>query len=489
MFPYKTIIQIEKDIDMPVYLQIANSFAREIRNGILKPGTRLPGARSLAALIQVNRNTVAAVYDELSLQGYVELLSRKGAFVSKRIPDIRPKPITGTSRSISYPAKSGFSIQENRIFPDTQILNKNVLEFDDGLPDKRIAPFEELTRAYRGLLKRGSRVPFGYTDPAGNKMLREELSSHLNETRGLQTCSKNVFITRGSQMGIFLLSQILLRTGDRVIVGETNYHAADLAFLNAGGTLHRVRVDDRGIDVDEIEKICLKIKIRAVYVTPHHHFPTTVTLSACRRMKLLSLAEKYRFAILEDEYDYDFHYKSSPILPLAATDNKGMVISIGSLSKNFSPALRVGYLAGPENVMVEVAKLRSIIDRQGDYLLEQALAELFKEGVIKRHLRKALILYKERRDNFCTLLANKLNEDVSFTQPEGGLAVWAMFNKKKPLQLIAQQARQKGLTINDGEMYQGDKINLNATRLGFASLDFREQEKAVTILQQVVKKT
>ena len=101
--------------------------------------------------------------------------------------------------------------------------------------------------------------------------------------------------------------------------------------------LLRVQVDEYGIDVDAIEKICRRKKIKALYITSHHHYPTTVTLIASRRIKLLSLAEKFGFIIIEDDYDYDFHYLSSPILPLVSADTKGMVVYIGTLSKTIAP--------------------------------------------------------------------------------------------------------------------------------------------------------
>jgi GntR family transcriptional regulator / MocR family aminotransferase len=486
MFPYKSIIQIHKSNETPVYLQIANAFAREIQNGVLKPGTKLPGARSLAVLVEVHRNTIAAVYEELSMQGYIELLPKKGAFISKRIPDIKPKPVGSKTRVITYPVASGFLIKEKTSLPEIGLVKKSVLEFNDGLPDERIAPLDDLMRNYRSSFKRRGRIQFGYSDTEGNPMLREAISGYLNETRGLQTTGENIFITKGSQMGIFLVSQLLLDKKDVVIVGETSYPAADTAFKYAGASLVRVKIDERGIDVDAIEKICKTKSIRAVYVTPHHHYPTTVTLSACRRMSLLALSERYGFAIIEDDYDYDFHYKSSPILPLASGDHEGMVINIGSLSKNFSPALRVAYIVAPKNVIAELAKLRFIIDRQGDYLLEQALAELFKEGVIKRHLRKALNIYHERRDILCDLLKTKLSGAVNFNVPDGGLAVWTEFDKSRSLKAITMRAAKNGLVLNDGSHYDEGKNNLNATRLGFASMNAGELEKAVRILSGAI---
>src|SRR6476660_9289967 len=224
-------------------------------------------------------------------------------------------------------------------------------------------------------------------------------------------------ITRGSQMGLFLLSLVLFSRGDNILVGDTNYYYADRVFMNAGAKLVRIRVDESGIDVEAIEKVCKRKKIKAIYITSHHHYPTTVTLSAARRIKLLSLAEQYGFLIIEDDYDYDFHYQSSPILPLVSADTKGMVVYIGTLSKTIAPAIRTGYIIAPTNLILELCRVRQLMDTQGDPIMELALAEMFDEGSIKRHMRKALNEYHRRRDFLCSYLKEKLSGVIEFKVP------------------------------------------------------------------------
>ena len=160
-------------------------------------------------------------------------------------------------------------------------------------------------------------------------------------------------------MALYLLTCVLFSKGENIIVGDTNYYYADHCFLNAGMKLVRVKVDESGIDVDAIEKICSEKKIKAVYITSHHHYPTTVTLIASRRIRLLELSEKFGFIIIEDDYDYDFHYLSSPILPLISADLKGMIIYIGTLSKTIAPAIRTGYVVAPPNLILELARIKT----------------------------------------------------------------------------------------------------------------------------------
>src|SRR5690606_38641363 len=136
----------------------------------------------------------------------------------------------------------------------------------------------------------------------------------------------------------------LLQVGDVVAAGVPGWRRAEANFRHAGARFIGIPVDEEGIQVDALEQICQSTKIRLLYVTPNHHYPTTVSLPMDRRLRLLELADRYGFIIFEDDYDFDYHYKHRPILPLASADQGGMVIYCGSFSKTFTPAFRLGYL-------------------------------------------------------------------------------------------------------------------------------------------------
>ena len=202
-------------------------------------------------------------------------------------------------------------------------------------------------------------------------------------------------------------------------------------------------------------------------------------MSAERRLRLLELAKTYKFCILEDDYDYDFHYSSSPILPLASVDTEGYVVYVGSLCKTISPALRVGFIVAPSDLIEEMSFFRRIVDRQGDNATEAALAILFKDGTIKRHLKKAQRLYHKRRDALCEGLKSELGNAFDFQKPNGGLAVWAKLDPSVSLPILSEKVGKMGLLISDGKTY-----NINATRLGFASTTELEIEQGLAILKK-----
>lgn len=489
MFPFSSQLSINKSEKVAVYLQVANQLTDLIRKGILQGGQQLPSSRQLAETLNIHRKTVVRGYDELLAQGWLESKTGSGTFVAKNFPEIKPQPLNDHSDKIIDTKKiAGFSFEEQPHLHRGVLKNASSLRLDDGFPDPRIAPLDELSRAYRTQLITGnSYVKLGYGDPSGSYWLRQQLSNYLNETRGLKTGPENILIVRGTVMGLYLASTGLLKPGDNVALTELGWSGARMNFMQAGANILQIAVDEHGIVVDALEDVCKKIKLRMLYVTSHHHYPTTVALRADRRLQLLTLSEKYGFIIFEDDYDYDFHYLSRPLLPLAGADEAGMVLYCGSFTKTISPAFRVGYLVGSENVIKHLSFLRRIIDRQGDNMLENAMAELLQNGIIQRHLRKSLRTYRQRRDVFCSLLQSHLSDFIQFQIPDGGMAVWARFDKNIDLENLSQRALKTGLYFSDGAESNLLPEKLNATRLGFASSTVPELEQSVEILIKLLK--
>ncbi len=481
----KTLVDLDRKCDVPLYLQIVNGVVQQIQNGILKPGDKLPGSRSMAELFEVHRKTVVRSVEELDALGWIEVYPNRGAFVAEHLPKVEPVPLKNHAFKKNGQRKSD---EVFKSFPELKepMFVKESLSFDDGFPDPRLAPIEDLARAYSKNLRQSTKQVLNYGDAKGSPRLRKVLARELNKTRGLSITADHIMITRGSQMGVFLAATATLNRGDKVIVGETNYFTGNLTFNHLEAKLLTVPVDKKGLQVDAIERICKKEKIKAVYVTSHHHHPTTVTLTPDRRIQLLTLAEQYRFAIIEDDYDYDFHYSNSPVLPLASADKHGLVLYVGSFSKTIAPAFRIGYLIGRPDLIQELIKVRRLYDRQGDVFLENAIAELLEKGIIRRHLKKAWRHYRERRDYCCQLLNESLGDLIQFDIPDGGMAIWATFPDPINLHELKKRAAQDGLYLCDYTSYLPKNRHQNSLRMGFASMNLDEIKRAVTTLEKVV---
>lgn len=476
MLPFENMINIDKSSKKPVYRQIAVSIISAIRTGVLKAATPLPGSRELAKTLHVHRKTVIAAYDELNAQDWITIVPRKHVLVSERIPSLKPQKWDDTVHFTSF--DKPFSLYFKNISETEQthdVIDIPEIMIDDGHPDVRLSPIDELLKTYRSYTSKRYMIKNAHIGTEqGTTKLRTALVQYLSETRGLNITAENMLISHGAQMSIYLSAQLLLKANSTVIVGKPNYPVANKTFKETGANLIEVNVDENGIDTDAIESICKKKKITAVYVIPHHHYPTTVTLSVERRMKLLALSQQYTFAIIEDDYDYDYHYTSSPYLPLASSNPNGNLIYIGSFSKILDPSLRMGFMIAPQNFITQCVALRKIIDVGGDGYMQNALASLIIGGELKRHLKKAKKVYHQRRDCLNTLLKTHLNNFISYTLPSGGMAIWVKLLPEYPVNQLNEISKLKITRTDEAE---------NAFRFGFASMNEKELEAAVSMIK------
>ncbi|HAL53642.1 MAG TPA: PLP-dependent aminotransferase family protein [Sphingobacterium sp.] len=468
--PWNLTIDIDRSSSKAIYIQIADNIAADIQSGRLAKGTALPSSRSLAAQLKLNRNTVIDAIQLLLSEGWLVSQTRRGIFVAAQLP-------YGSNLLIAQ--KIDLSVQ----LAPTRII------FDDGNPDSKIVPIEQHGRAYRQIFKRSARWKMmGYADPRGHLDFREEIANMLNIERNMHIDKNNLCISRGSQMAMYLVAQCLLRHDDYIFVESPGYHSAWKIFEKAGARLIPIPVDTDGLIVDELlPHLLKKSNIRALYLTPHRQYPTTVTLSKERRSQLIALSNQHNFTIIEDDYDYEFHFEQAPYYPLASQQELINTVYIGTLSKVVAPALRIGYLATRnEQLLQQVTELRYIIDIQGDNIMEQAVLELIQDGTIRRHIRKATLLYKKKRDFMIAQVDKYLQDHVSYTSPQGGLAVWLSFKHQIDWAFLSQKLRERSVHIPHPENYSRENI-FGGIRLGYGSLSEELIEEGIIILAELLE--
>src|SRR5687768_2351952 len=233
MTPLKDLIQLDKSSYMPVYLQIANSIMNNIRRGHLRRGLKLPGSRELSTVLGIHRKTMLAAFDELTAQGWIEMIPRKGTFVVQELPEIKPKKIISNDSFSHYPMSALFSFNNNAVVksPAFRQHPSPIVTINDGFPDVRLAPTELFVRELRSLMRhRSFKKYYSYGSPQGPTYLLETLAAFLNDTRGLPISTKNLMVTKGAQMGLYLAARLLIKQGDHAIVGEPSYFGATLTF-------------------------------------------------------------------------------------------------------------------------------------------------------------------------------------------------------------------------------------------------------------------
>lgn len=469
--PWQIHFRIDEREEKTVFLKLTNLISQEILSGRLVQGTMLPGSRSLSKELGINRKTVQAVYEELEAQGWLVTRPRKGTFVADILPEKQHQIESVNERKVNDRP----TIQEVALYP-----------YNDGVPDPRLIPYELFSRAYRhALIKITQNQYMGYGNPQGMIELRQALQKMLSMERFMSVAEDEICIVRGSQMGIFLASRALPNRQGVIVVEELYYPSAFKAFQSNGFQVVSVKLDEQGIIIEDLERILQEHSVAAIYTTPHHQYPTTVTMPMSRRLQLLELSKKWGFYIIEDDYDHEFHYDSRPMPPLASLPHSELVIHVGSLSKVFAPGIRLGYIVASASVIQSITEDILLIDRQGNNITELALADLMQRGEIKRHIRKMKKIYQLRRDHALTEFSRVFSGDVQIQPPAGGMALWVKFQKSFTKE---QALKLDELNMDTEHKFREDDSSNRCIRFGFAALSEKESTSLIEKLNEVLNK-
>jgi len=485
--PWKLVLSgVQVSSTMPLYLQIVHGLIQEIERGRLQPGTYLPSSRAMATSLGVNRKTVVLAYEDLVAQGWLVAAGTRGTVVADSLPETQSK--RAKAAAIAEPKDSvpeyAFNLPPAR---PLALPTGDWIKLDEGSPDSRLFPAEVLSRAYRSGIQRAFRDNrLLYGNPRGSPLLREQVATMLKSERGLAVTADNICITRGSQSGIYIIARTLISPGDTVLVESLTYEAAVAALSACGARIVSVKLDQDGVDVADVERQCRAHSVKAIFLTPHHQFPTTVALRPQRRLRLLELSRQFGFAIIEDDYDHEFHFESQPLLPMASYA-PSRVVYVGSLSKLLLPALRIGFIVAPQQFIDAVAHTVSLIDSMGNTLTENAAADLIESGELRRHARKVFQVYAARRKAFAKSLTDVLGDLVNFRMPDGGLAFWLTFKRVADLDRMEARLPDFGVRVADSRSFATSKSAPRGLRIGFASLREEEARVALTTLARAAR--
>lgn len=459
--------------DIPLHAQLYAELRRSILLGRLSPGQRLPSTRQLAASLRVSRATVIASFTQLLSEGYLEARHGSGTYVSVQLPDEldRPLPPSGVERAPSRTVElSSFGEALRAAAPLERRLPAHSINFRDGRPAFDHFPID----VWRKLLARHCRATISmldYTpDPAGHPALREAIARYLARSRAVKCASENIVIVGGSQQAIDLASRLFIDRGDAVGVEDPGYHGAQRNFVAQGARLLSIPVDEQGLVVERLFDPRLP-KVRLIYVTPSHQFPTGATLSLRRRIDLLRWAHRAGTIVIEDDYDSAYRYGERPIPALQGLDEGGCVVYIGTFSKVLFPALRIGYLVVPKGLVDVFVRAKAYSDRQSPLVEQYALADFIEEGHFDRHVRKMRALYERRRAALVEALHGAFGESVAVRGDSAGMHLLAKFASPYDNDELVRRAAREGVFLTNAQPLYLDGGGEGEFVLGFAEID------------------
>jgi len=464
------------------YLAISQAVRQAIKNEQIKASEQLPSARQLAQQLSTNRHTIMAAYNELIAQGWIISKQRRGYFV---VDDL---PINSSQRAHSKNQQSqdAFDWQFTKQVEESpiQAAASYRYNFAGGTPDISLFPFHEFKSYMNDAFSRPNIAALNYGDVAGYPPLIEQVNQYLRRARSL--VNREIVITNGSQEALYILSQILLSPERSVATEAMGYAPAWRSFTSSGATVVSIEQDENGMIPAALElAITNQIKkgcpISLIYLTPLHQYPTTVTLPVSRRHAIYRIASQYKVAIIEDDYDHEYHYRCQPLAPMASDDPNGLVIYLSTFSKVMFPGARIGFMALDKTLSQAVQNYKTIINHKVSVPMQDAISRWMQAGAFERYLRKVTKEYQQRRDFMVSQLTKHQQQEQikSFTKPDGGMAMWVELNGSA--QYLAQWALANDIYIQQEQQFLMDKAQSSDRfiRLGFAGMTPFDIEKGL----------
>jgi GntR family transcriptional regulator / MocR family aminotransferase len=484
-------IPIDSRKKRPIYGQLYDWFRGAITEGRMRPGQRLPSTRSMAAEFGIARISVFNAYEQLHSEGYLETFVGSGTCVARAIPDEALSPSITDKRR---PRQSTTTPPPRRVSTRATALLKVASEpwlhslgpFRVSLPALDHFPINIWAQLLARHSRRQSRAMMAYGNALGYLPFREAIAEYLGTFRGVTCDASQILVTSGSQQALQICAQVLLNPGDRLLIEEPGYPGARLAFTSAGVQLIPVPVDDDGII---IEKIPSRREVaRVAYVTPSHQYPLGMTMSAARRMALLTWATKSGSWIIEDDYDSEYRFGGRPIAALQGLDVHAQVIYIGTFSKVLFPALRIGYAVVPKDLIPAFSAIRDAADIFSSTLYQAVLTDFIREGHFSRHVRKMRMLYMDRRKTLVKAIHIHIGANVEVIGDDAGMHLVVLLPPGLDDVALSNNAAQNGISaIPLSSCYMKPPIR-GGLILGYAGVSPRQIHNGIYKLAAIIKK-
>lgn len=454
--------------------QIYDRLRTAILLGALPQGYRLPSSRVLADDFKVSRNTVSSVIDQLAVEGYIVVARGRRPVVAA----VEKMQLISTEQPADH-QRSGFmrvsrwARQVSR--SDWHFTNEGgrPRPFAPGLADAREFPHEVWARC----LRRAALSRHAAGIRANHPALRAALLSHLVEHRGVKADARRLIITSSAQAAIELISRVVLNEGDLAWIESPGYGGARVALEATGARVKGIALDPSGLRLAGRTE-----RPRAIFCTPSHQYPTGRLMPIKRRQELLAFAAEADAAIIEDDYDSEFHFDGRPVVALQGIDTTGNVFYVGTFSKPMLPDIRVGYAIVPDGLVETFERMQRHTGQMVMGAMQLALAEFIGDGDFATHIRRMTRLYRGRRDRLTQALTSAAGDRLAITPPAGGMQLLARLEGgSDDCRLVADLAAI-GVTARPLSRHFTGKAAEHGLFLGFAAWNETEIDAGAELI-------
>jgi GntR family transcriptional regulator/MocR family aminotransferase len=493
------LVPLDFDAREPLHRQIYEGVRAGILAGRFAADMRLPSTRVLAAELGVARNTVVLAFDQLVAEGYLSARRGGGTRVRAAVPDslISVRASRRAPRAVREAPPPAEHSQARLSSRFAQVVAHNpefgmrrdgaVVPFALGMPAIDIFPSELWSRITARRWRNGA-VFLGHAATAGDDALRIAIAAYVTSSRAARCTPEQIFIVSGAQQALDLAARVLVEAGDAVWMEDPGYAGARVALAGAGARVIDVPVDGEGMDVAAGERAAPDARL--AYVTPSHQYPLGTIMSASRRLSLLTWALRVGGWVLEDDYDSEFRYAGRPIPCLQGLDTErggaARVLYIGTFSKTLAPALRLGYLIVPDELVDVFRVARAIAGGHSPTLDQGVLADFIGEGHYVRHVRRVRALCAERQQVLLEAARTEIGDAMQLAPDAAGLHMVGWLAPNASDEAAANAAARAGVDATPLSRYSSVAPARGALLLGYAAFDDAEIRAGVRKLASVL---
>lgn len=367
------------------------------------------------------------------------------------------------------------------------IETPDMISFSAGFPSPETYPLEAIRESFDHVMEESGKEALSYGSTSGYIRLREIIGNRLAEKFDLHYNLEEIIITSGSQQGLDMCGMMFINKGDVVLFENPSYLGAVNALRAHEATLAAVEIDDQGISMESL-KAAVEMygdRIRMIYVNPDHQNPTGRSWSLERRKEFMSFIRDYDIPVVEDGAYAELSFGEELETPLAALDERGQVLYLGTFSKTFCPGLRVAWVCAPRAIMEKILILKNAADLSTSSIAQRQMAYYLDHYSLDDHIRGITAIYLERKDVMIQMLREHFPDSISYTNPKGGLFIWVSLPEGKDSRELLIRAQKRKVSFIPGTSFYPAADRHRELRLNFSNMDPDKIREGMKILGEI----
>jgi len=467
----------------PLYKQLSELLANQIRQGIYKTEEKLPSVRHLAKQQSVSVSTVIMSYNTLEDWGLIEVKPKSGYYVKALAHKTLATPhIQQSTSSPNDVTTSQLVMGVMRASSDPRYISLGA-----AIPANDFPILSQLKKTFAQIVRTEKFLGIGYDSTKGCELLRRQLARRAVDS-GIHVSPEDIVITAGCQGAIGLCLRSLCQPGDIVAVETPSYYGLLQLIESLGLKAIEIPSDPvTGMSIDALKLALEQWPIKAILSVPSFSNPVGTLMPDNNKKMLVDLIYEYDIPFIEDDIYGELGYSEQRPKAVKAFDTRGQVLLCSSVSKVLEPQLGLGWVMPGK--YLEKIEYERFLNSSSHFLLPQlAVAEILSRGSFDRHLRLARETYRQRRDRLNDLVCQHFPEDTRLSNPQGGFVSWLQLSNQTNATQLYLQAKKQGIIIAPGEIFSSNPQKYrHSIRLSYANEWTKERENAIKVLGKLAR--